>query len=275
MNNTTNITTNTSLASPWIWAVPVLSFIGFVLVWLTGSNQDLFLWINGLGRSQFGPIFWANATILGDTLVAVALLSLFARVRPEIIWALLIAAIFSTLWVHGLKPLMETPRPSAVLPNEVIHIIGVTLRSDSFPSGHTTTAFTLAGVICILRVHPALSGIALLLAVLAGISRATVGAHWPLDIFAGAFGGWLGAVIGVLLFRRLALYKQQNKQWGTQIPGQKFLNIALLMVALSLFVYDNGYPDSQIFQYAVAIICLIASTLNLWHLSQQSKTSAH
>lgn len=255
-----------------VWAVPVLSLTGFLAVWLTGLNQEFFLWLNGLGRSSVAGSVWANLTILGDTLIAIALLSPFARKRPDIVWALLIAAVFATLWVHGIKPLAEQLRPAAVLSNDVIHIIGVTLHKGSFPSGHTTTAFTLAGVICILRAHPAVMITALLLATLAGFSRAVVGAHWPLDIFAGAFGGWLAAFIGVTLFKHLV----QIKNWGPQIPGQKFFNGGLALVAISLFFYDNGYPGSQLFQLTVAILSLSFIAFNVWlSLKQSADKSQH
>jgi membrane-associated phospholipid phosphatase len=279
INSTNPVSTplaSTPLGSPLIWGIPVLSFIGFLVVWLTGLNQEFFLAINGglsdLGQGSISAIVWANITILGDTLVAIALLSPFVRRRPDIIWAVLITAIFATLWVHGLKPLTDNPRPGAIFSNDVIHIIGVTLHGGSFPSGHTTTAFALAGVICIMRAHPAVMITAVVLAILAGISRSVVGAHWPLDIFAGAFGGWTAAIIGVVLFKRLA----QNKNWGEltpgQIPGQKAFNIGLLVISFILFIYGNGYPASQPFQYTVGLTGVIIAALNLWHLYNQSKT---
>ena len=275
VNNST-ATVNTPLGSPLVWAVPALSLIGFCVVWLNGLNQELFLvmnsGLNGSGYSAFAETVWANLTILGDTLVAIALLSPFARKRPDIVWALLIAAVFATLWVHGIKPLVEHLRPASVLSSDVIHIIGVTLHKGSFPSGHTTTAFTLAGVICLSRTHPAVMIAALVLATLAGFSRAVVGAHWPMDIFAGAFGGWLAAFIGVLLFKRLA----QSKNWAdlipSQIPGRIYFNTGLLLVALSLLVYDSGYPTSQPFQILVAIICIITIVFNFWHLFKTTTT---
>lgn len=266
MNNTNHL----NLASPWTWAVPVLAVSGLITVWLSASNESLFLWLNSLGQGQVGALFWANTTILGDTLLALALLSLFVRRRPEVIWALLIAAVFATFWVHGLKPFFGHPRPPAVIPGDIINIIGVRLGGNSFPSGHTTTAFVLAGVICHMRIHALLSWIALLLATLAGISRAVVGAHWPMDILAGAFGGWITAFIGVLLFQQLAT----RKQWGTEIPGQPVFQAGLVMIAVSLFFYDNGYPASLPFQYAVATIALVVIIYNLWQTLQAREQSA-
>ena len=278
MSNSTTISSipisSTPLGSPLVWAVPAISLIGFIIVWLNGLNQEFFLWLNDLGRGSGATVFWANITILGDTLIAIALLSPFARRRPDIIWALLIAAVFATLWVHGIKPLVEHLRPASVLSNDVIHIIGITLHKGSFPSGHTATAFTLAGVICLLRAHPVVMIIALILATLAGFSRVVVGAHWPMDIFAGAFGGWLAAVIGVLLFKRLA----KTKNWGDltpgQIPGQKYFNGGLALVALSLLTYNNGYPDSHVFQLTIAILSLSFIIFNVWHSLKQSPNSS-
>ena len=267
----------TILVSPLAWAVPAVSLIGFVFVWLNGINQDFFLWLNELGRGEFSKIVWANITILGDTLVAIALLSPFARKRPDIIWALLIAAVFATLWVHGLKPLIGNLRPAAVLSSDVIHIIGVTLHKGSFPSGHTTTAFTLAGVICLSRLHPAIMITAIMLAILAGFSRAVVGAHWPMDIFAGAFGGWLAALIGVLLFKKLALCKSWadpvSNQNPSQIPGRMFFYVGLLLITSYLFIHDSGYPTSQPFQIIVAIICISVIAINFWYVFKTEKTT--
>lgn len=262
-----------SYRSPWTWAVPVCSIIGLTIIWLTDSNQNLFLLINDLGNSNSGTFFWANTTILGDTLVATAFLSFFLRKRPDVIWAFLITAVFAVLWVHGLKPLIDNPRPGAVLSSDVIHVIGVSLRGGSFPSGHTTTAFAVAGIISLLRVHPLLSIVALLLATMAGISRAAVGAHWPMDIFAGAFGGWLSAVMGVHLFHKLAHHKQRNNQWTQQIPGQNFFALGLFLVAITLFFYENGYPSSQIFQFTIAVVCIITTAYNVSPFSKNPATS--
>ncbi|WP_455218429.1 phosphatase PAP2 family protein [Kaarinaea lacus] len=256
-----------NLASPWIWAIPLISLSGLTITWLSDSNENLFLLLNSLGKSDGGALFWANATILGDTLMAFTLLSLFVRRRPDVIWALLIAALFAALWVHGLKYVIGEARPGAVLAKDVINVIGVSLRGGSFPSGHTTTAFVLAGVICLLRVNPVISWLAIGLATLAGIARAVVGAHWPIDIFAGALGGWLTAIIGVMLFQRLASYKQ----WQAHVPGQLVFNIGLLVIAINQFFYDNGYPASLPFQYTVAAIAILVVIYNLSKIITNNK----
>jgi membrane-associated phospholipid phosphatase len=69
---------------------------------------------------------------------------------------------------------------------------------QSFPSGHATTAFALAAVLGFLSerwFYPAL-----LLAAVIGLSRITLGVHYPSDVLAGAVIGLLGAYAIRLVF---------------------------------------------------------------------------
>lgn len=232
------------LSSAWNWTIPGLALLAGLLVWWLHLEREIFFWLNGLGTGAVGTAFWANATLLGDTLIAVCLLALFAPRRPDIIQAVIIASLLATLWVHGLKPLLDQPRPLASLAPEMLNIIGEPLYRGSFPSGHATTAFTLAGAI-ILQGIPRLAGaVVLLLAILAGLSRSVVGAHWPLDILAGAFGGWLAAVIGVRL----------NQRWPLPDRIRTLGGILFLVCGLyTLIGYDSGYPYVSVLQFIVAL----------------------
>jgi membrane-associated phospholipid phosphatase len=64
---------------------------------------------------------------------------------------------------------------------------------QSFPSGHTTTAFATCFVVSFLS--PRWFPWMLILAVLIGLSRIVVGAHYPTDLIAGAIIGTLGAYL--------------------------------------------------------------------------------
>lgn len=239
----------------WQWTVPALCLLTAALIWTLDANQSLFIWLNhfGLTDAPNGNAahdrFWASATLLGDTLVAFSLLALLLRKRPDIVWTLLLTALFTTLWVHGLKNAVDALRPLAVLGTEQVHVIGKGLNRNSFPSGHTATAFTLAAVICLRGVHPALAVGALLLATLGGISRIMVGAHWPLDVLAGALGGWLCALIGIRLY---ACWPAPSRPVARLIIGLILLGCALSL----LLIHESGYPLARPLEQALASISL-------------------
>lgn len=244
-----------------------MCLLAATLIWALDANQSLFLWFNQLGLSDDlnnnagHDRFWAGATLLGDTLVAFSLLAVFLRKRFDIVWMLFLSALFTTLWVHGLKNSVDSLRPLAILGPDSVHVIGVALKKYSFPSGHTATVFTLAAVICLRGVHPALAITALLLATLAGVSRAVVGAHWPIDILAGAFGGWLAALIGVRLYARWPL------------PTRPVIHIIITLIltacALSLLLnHDSGYPLARPLQLVLASISLTYLGWHIWQFLQ-------
>jgi len=249
-HSTQQYSPHTHISSPWVWLIPAFTLISAAAIVLFDANQNLFIELNQWGLNEPGTTFWANATIFGDTLIAFSLLGLFARKRPDIIWALFLAALFATAWVHILKPLIDIPRPLAALGVDMVNVIGVELRRNSFPSGHTTTAFVLAGIICMRGVHPALAIITLLLATLAGISRAVVGAHWPLDILAGAFGGWIAAALGVAL----------GNKWTVPMGrlSQTIMGLVLLACGLTLlFWHDVQYPAVAL-QMGIAVVSVLS-----------------
>ena len=233
----------------WIWPPLGLSLLAMLLVWLSDSNFGLFFVLNRLGPLTDDSL-WANLTLLGDTLVALVLLGPLLHHRPQLLKAVLLTVLFATLWVHGLKPLLDLPRPLGLLAPEQVHVIGQALYRHSFPSGHTTTAFALAGLLVLSRVHPLLAGTTLVLACLVGLSRAVVGAHWPLDILAGAFGGWLSALLGVRMGR-----------FGSWRPGRwSRLGVLLILAGCALALLINrglGYPQAIPLQMLIGLFGLV------------------
>ena len=127
-----------------------------------------------------------NLTFMGDSLVACSIMLLFIRKRPDLVWAGIISSIIATLVVNLVKSFYNIPRPPAIIEMSLINIIGPTLLAHSFPSGHTVTIFTLAGILIFnFKSFPVRLSF-ILLAILVGFSRIAVGAHWPADVLAGA-----------------------------------------------------------------------------------------
>lgn len=226
----------------------MLALAGMAILIASDTNRSLFLVLNGLGTLA-GDVLWQNLTVLGGTLAGLTLLAPLIGRRPDILWSLALAVIFATLWVHGLKDPIGAPRPPAVIPSELLHIIGPAHHHGSFPSGHSTTIFTVAGILSLYLKRSALIWI-LPAALLVGLSRIAVGVHWPLDVLGGAFGGWLSAVLGTLL--------AQHWYWGVSRSGKRVLGLALATCALALLISpDTSYPEAIMLQRGLALVCLL------------------
>ncbi len=246
--------------SPLVWLLPVAAL---VLLWpLSGpANQTWFLALNGLA-ARLPDVLWSDLTVLGDTLVALCLLLPFLRRRPDLVLAALLASLPATLLSHGIKDGLALLRPFAVLGDQV-HVIGPYLKAGSFPSGHTTTIFVLATVLALgLRARGAVPAL-LVLALLVGLSRIAVGAHWPLDVAGGLLCGWLSGLIGLYLAGRFKILQRP-----AVLAGVRGFLVACALVLLVR--YDSGYPLARSFEQALALAVLVFHLLPGWKLRTET-----
>ena len=193
------------LRNPWL-AFPALIALGLALtLWLNPEiNRQLFSALNNQARGSFAP-FWLFATLAGDTAVVLALLTAMHWRRPLAITAVPLTLLIVTLLVHIPKPLVDAPRPLAVLGADALAVLGPALTTQSFPSGHAATAFAGAALVTFAGASALSATFALIAATLIAISRCVVGAHWPVDVAVGAAIGWLGAWVSVLWSERAGL----------------------------------------------------------------------
>jgi membrane-associated phospholipid phosphatase len=217
-------------------------------------NTAAFLALNA--ESHILPdVLWANVTILGDTLVSLALLSLLAVRYPRVLAAGLLGGLLAGIVTHTIKPWLVMERPLAVL-GEQAQVIGVHLHNFSFPSGHTTAAFVLAGVSALALQRKGATVLLFCMAALVGFSRIAVGAHWPADVLAGALIGSGSAWLGWQLAMRW--------QWSETRRGQRVLTAIFLVFSLLLFWSPTGYPQALGLQIAIAVLATCACLLTLW-----------
>ncbi|NLW59138.1 MAG: phosphatase PAP2 family protein [Firmicutes bacterium] len=138
-------------------------------------------------------------THLGDLVTPFVLAGLFlfnAGTRP--VGIMLAAAHFTTyIPVQLIKEAVARPRPYQAYRN--ISNGGPSLKDYSFPSGHTTSAFTTATVLA--HFLPAGAPLFYILAALVGLTRMILGVHYPTDVL---IGGIIGTVLPQFLLAFLS-----------------------------------------------------------------------
>jgi membrane-associated phospholipid phosphatase len=117
-----------------------------------------------------------------------------AAQRWETLRAALLAGVAAELVAQVFKRLTNQPRPLVVLPGLDSHGYPKTPHGSSFPSAHTAICFAILFAMWPwLRWPQRLVGA--LFAVLVGLNRMYVAAHWPIDVVGGvAIGALSGSV---------------------------------------------------------------------------------
>ncbi len=181
-----------------------------------GLNRDLFFIVNGI-RGPFVDAFMLAGTQLGDVwnacwIVLVLMLLILARRASSnsVIGSLLPdvkrvsealpvfvgGCMIAGLLVWGAKTGFNMPRPYAALPIGSVTVLTTLKEPYSFPSGHAAFAMLVAWIFwpyCLRRWRFVLA----LSVVWVGVSRVSVGAHFPADVLAGYLCGALGAWLAV------------------------------------------------------------------------------
>ena len=125
------------------------------------------------------------------------------RYGTAMLLGLAIGALFVNLW---LKVVIARPRPYAD-PEGIFYplwqLLGSHTESDfSFPSGHTNAAFASMVPVFVLG-NKRWSWLALVFAVLMGISRIYLVVHFPSDVLGGVITGTIAGLLGVLIAKAL------------------------------------------------------------------------
>jgi membrane-associated phospholipid phosphatase len=160
-------------------------------VWLFHAINDIRApWLDALmllgtqlgGHANF-PLYLALTAACGFIVAA--------RGRPGDAGAWLsVLAVFSVGYVvEGqiiglLKPWLDFPRPPLALSAGTVHIVGQAEFHHSLPSGHSAFAMLVAASLWPVAMRPVRVGL-VVFALWVGVSRISLGAHFPADVLAG------------------------------------------------------------------------------------------
>lgn len=258
----------------------VLFAILAVLVVSPSLNVALFHALNGLATPGT-EAFWANITNLGDGLLAsgigIAIFSRLPRNLAAIFLSVIIVGLLVQLGKYGFNyiPGMDVMglRPAGRLGEDAINIIGPTLEHYSFPSGHSAAAATMATVVCLKIPSTILRFGVVVVAVVVALSRAVVGAHWPVDIAAGAILGVAGALVSVWLVDKVFAEPDYKARVGIYLFA--IVVCAALFQNRTRFDDFTGVDEVEYFVATVGILLclfrLVETTYRRFRLSTHIK----
>jgi undecaprenyl-diphosphatase len=121
------------------------------------------------------------------------------------------------------KHLIGRPRPRLTHQDPFQFGPSLTGGLDAFPSGHTSATFAVVTVLA--KYFPRWSGVGYGLALFVGISRVGRESHFPTDVLAGAF---LGYILGYIWSRSL-------KNWRQSLLEAFPKAVPLLVVSVSIY----------------------------------------
>lgn len=171
---------------------------------LASIEGVVLLWIQEVLRGPVQDAAVVEFTSLGNSgilfIVAGVVLLLFKKTRRLGVAALLALLIGFLITNLTLKPLVSRPRPWLDVEG-LIHLLGESAYR-SFPSGHATSAFAFAFALRYGTERKWLKWLAMIVAILMGLSRLYVGVHYPTDVLGGVLVGWVAGWIAWQICRK-------------------------------------------------------------------------
>jgi len=181
------------------WFIPLAPLSLASAIYFGELQSSSFLYLNELARA-LPDTLWAWLTFLGNGWGVFAIAFPLLLLAPRVLTATILAGAIAAIASATLKAFFNLPRPAGVLADGSFYRLGEPLLYKAFPSGHTLTAFAVAAALYFFCDKDKRKSMLLLfaIAVLVGLSRSAIGAHWLTDVLGGAgFGIWCG-MLGAL-----------------------------------------------------------------------------
>lgn len=195
---------------PFLFCIAIW-FVTIGTILLLVGKGDIELAINKNHHYVF-DIFFKYFTYFGDGIIFAFVGIIFLFVRPSLFLPFGLVALLQTILVQVPKRYLfkGTPRPKIFFGHNVpLHFVqGVDVHSyNSFPSGHTATAFAIAAFLSltIFKNKPILIFFCFVSAFLVGISRVYLLQHFLIDTFVGGLVGIISAMAILLLVPEISI----------------------------------------------------------------------
>lgn len=193
-----------------------LLLVGVLAVFVGVYGKDRsFMMING-NYSQEADYFFNYATLLGEWILWVPLFLYAIVYKRDFFIPVLAALIICTLLTHlGKKVIFEgEPRPLRLLKDvaRAVPILEHNNYVNSFPSGHTSTAFTTALLLSFIIRRKFAVFFFPVIAFLVGYSRVYLAQHFVTDVLAGSVVGILSSYCALLIHNHFQKKKRQIQQ---------------------------------------------------------------
>jgi len=203
--NSTKMPSNFSYKLAQAYAL-ILAIILFILSYIFGRDT-LFLWFN-TNLGAFADSFFSYFTYLAEGWIWIPYLLVIVLLFKKDAAFILINFLSSTILTQVPKNLFwpNVNRPIASdIPISKIHTVpGVEVHTyNSFPSGHTATAFTLFLITVYLFPNKKVLLAGAIYALICGYSRIYLGQHFPLDIAGGIIAALLSVALSIQIRRKL------------------------------------------------------------------------
>ena len=245
--------------------IPLKSFLAFslasvvfivALLVLAQTDYQTMLFVRSIEHPLIKKIGDLGAQIgQGVTLVSVSIGLLAAGYgfkRSE--WR---QAGWDTLWAHvivgGLtqipKHLIGRPRPRFTHQDPFQFGPSLTGGLDAFPSGHTSATFAVVTVLA--KYFPNGSWLWYGVALFVGVSRVGRESHFPTDVLAGAF---LGYIVGYIWSRSLKDWRQSLFQAFPNAVPLLVVSVSVYWVMVNRAMESHGMPGMFTMGIVLAIL---------------------
>lgn len=199
---------NSFLRKNKYFLIPVLITISIGIVFLSLFSKEIIHLQMNTWHSPFGDTIFPLITHLGDGLIFLPVSLLLVFVKWRYVAGLFFVAVLTGVLVGFLKNVVfqGEPRPAKYFEDKTeLHLVeGLKMNQvNSFPSGHTTAAFSCWGFLAFLVVRVRLKFLFFSIALVASFSRIYLSQHFLQDVMAGIILGVSIAYLSYFLMNKI------------------------------------------------------------------------